>query len=139
MKLSRQEYWSELPFPSPGDLPNPGIELGSPALQAGSLPSEPPRKSSRCSVNMKRYKESIYKLCTGAQSTHLKNIYIYMYICIYIYMYINIKRNNYLYIIRSNNRNKDENILVNTGDMSDSVLNCIKMSFRELFLIRKQP
>ena len=54
-------------------------------------------------------------------------------------MYINIKRNNYLYIIRSNNRNKDENILVNTGDMSDSVLNCIKMSFRELFLIRKQP
>ena len=32
--FSRQEYWSELPFPSPGDLPNPGIEHGSPALQA---------------------------------------------------------------------------------------------------------
>ena len=42
--LSRQEYWSGLPFPSPGDLPDPGIEPGSPALQADSLPSEPPGK-----------------------------------------------------------------------------------------------
>ena len=61
MGFSRQEYWSELPFPSPWDLPNPwietmslesipspvelpdpGIELGSLALQADSLPSEPP-------------------------------------------------------------------------------------------------
>ena len=41
MKLSRQEYWSGLPFPSPGDLPNPGIKPGSPALQADALPSEP--------------------------------------------------------------------------------------------------
>ena len=44
MGVSRQEYWSGLPFPSPGDLPNPGIELGSPALQADSLPSKPLRK-----------------------------------------------------------------------------------------------
>ena len=44
MGFSRQEYWSGLPFPSPGDLPDPGIEHGSPALQAGSLLSEPPRK-----------------------------------------------------------------------------------------------
>ena len=42
MKFSRQEYWSGLPFPSPGDLPDPGIEPGSPALQADALPSEPP-------------------------------------------------------------------------------------------------
>ena len=41
MEFSRQEYWSGLPFPSPGDLPTPGIEPGSPALQADSLPSEP--------------------------------------------------------------------------------------------------
>ena len=40
MGFSRQEYWSGLPFPSPGDVPNPGIEPGSPALQADSLPSE---------------------------------------------------------------------------------------------------
>ena len=37
----RQEYWSGLPFPSPGDLPDPGIKPWSPALQAGALTSEP--------------------------------------------------------------------------------------------------
>ena len=42
MEFSRQEYWSGLPFASPGDLPNPGIEPGSPTLQANALPSEPP-------------------------------------------------------------------------------------------------
>ena len=42
--FSRQEYWSGLPFPSPGDLPNPGIEPRSPALQVESLPSGPPGK-----------------------------------------------------------------------------------------------
>ena len=42
--FSRQEYWNGLPFPSPGDLPNPGIELQSPTLQADSLLSEPPGK-----------------------------------------------------------------------------------------------
>ena len=44
MGFSRQEYWSGLPFPCPGDLLNPGVEPGSPALQADSLPSEPPGK-----------------------------------------------------------------------------------------------
>ena len=44
MGFSRQEYWSGLPFPFPGDLPNPEIEPGSPVLQADSLPSEPPGK-----------------------------------------------------------------------------------------------
>ena len=41
MGFSRQEYWSGLPFPSPGDLPDPGIKPGSPALQADALTSEP--------------------------------------------------------------------------------------------------
>ena len=40
MGFSRQEYWSGLPFPSPGDLPNPGIKPKSPALQADDLPTE---------------------------------------------------------------------------------------------------
>ena len=40
MEFSRQQYWSGLPFPSPGDLSDPGIEPGSPALQADSLPTE---------------------------------------------------------------------------------------------------
>ena len=46
MGFSRQEYWSGLPCPSPVDLPDLGIEPGSPALQADSLPSEPPGKLS---------------------------------------------------------------------------------------------
>ena len=44
MGFSRQEYWSGLPFPSPGDLPDPGIEPGSPTLEADALTSEPPGK-----------------------------------------------------------------------------------------------
>ena len=46
MGFSRQEYWSGLPFPSPRDLPDPGIEPRSPALEVDSLPSEPPGKPS---------------------------------------------------------------------------------------------
>ena len=44
MGFSRQEYWSGLPFPSIGDLPDPGIEPGSPTLQVDALTSEPPGK-----------------------------------------------------------------------------------------------
>ena len=44
MGFSMQEYWSGLSFPSPGDLPDPGIEPRSPTLQADTLPSEPPEK-----------------------------------------------------------------------------------------------
>ena len=44
MGFSKQEYWSGLPLPSPGDLPHPGIEPRSPALQTDALPSEPPGK-----------------------------------------------------------------------------------------------
>ena len=44
MGFSRQEYWSGLPFPSPGEFPDPGIKPRSPALLADALPSEPPGK-----------------------------------------------------------------------------------------------
>ena len=44
MAFSRQEYWSGLPFSSPGDLPDPGLTPRSPTLQAGAVPSEPPGK-----------------------------------------------------------------------------------------------
>ena len=47
MGFSRQECWTGLPFPSPGYLPDPGIEPGSPALQAEALPSEPPGKPNK--------------------------------------------------------------------------------------------
>ena len=44
MEFSRQEYWSGLPFPSPGHLPNPGIEAGSPSLAGTFFTAEPPGK-----------------------------------------------------------------------------------------------
>ena len=55
MGFSRQEYWSGLQFPSPGDLPNPGIEPGSPVLQTDSLPPEPPGKPQRKSEVRAKY------------------------------------------------------------------------------------
>ena len=54
MEFSRQEYWSGLPLPSPGDLPNPGVEPWCPALQADVLPSELPGKPKDQIVEIKR-------------------------------------------------------------------------------------
>ena len=48
MEFSRREYWSGLPCPPPGDLPNPEIDSRSPTLQADSLPAEPPEKLVSC-------------------------------------------------------------------------------------------
>ena len=66
MGFSRQEYWSELPFSSPGDLPNPGIKLRSPALQADTLRSEPPgnlcKIVSNSSVNLRFEFEHHFKV-----------------------------------------------------------------------------
>ena len=55
MGSSRQEYWSGLPFPSPGDLPDPGIEPRSPIMQADALTSDPPGKQ-RPKCKAKYYK-----------------------------------------------------------------------------------
>ena len=54
--FSRQEYWSDFPFPSPRDIPDPGIKPGYPTLQAGSLPSEPPGKLSEIETHTKKMK-----------------------------------------------------------------------------------
>ena len=59
MEFSRQEYWSGLPFPSPGDLPDPGIKPWSPALQADSLPSELPGRPLGLSTHIKYIFNSI--------------------------------------------------------------------------------
>ena len=63
--ISRQEYWSGLPFPSPGDLPNPGIEARSPALQADSLLSETPGK--------------LKGTCKGTFTCCLISLHLFMY------------------------------------------------------------
>ena len=63
MGFSRQEYWSGLPFPSPGDLPKPGIKPRSPALQADALTSEPPGKPGYNSIPM-AYLFYDWEMCT---------------------------------------------------------------------------
>ena len=65
MEFSRKEYWSGLPFPSSGDLPDPGIESKSPALQADPLPSEPP----------------LYLVLINSLLCHYKKNYIMSIIC----------------------------------------------------------
>ena len=57
MRFSRQGYWGGLPCPSPGDLPDPGVEPMSPSLQADSLPTEPPSQDTKSSL-----------LCSNPQS-----------------------------------------------------------------------
>ena len=62
MEFSRQEYWSELPCPSPGDLPDPGIEPGSPVLQVNSLPTEPTGKPNRLLNFVKYFSVSVERI-----------------------------------------------------------------------------
>ena len=101
MGFPRQEYWSGFPFPSPGHLPDTGIELGSSALEADSLPSEPPEKpvrilewvaisSSRGSpqprepyVRLKKKKRHIYsrKKHTKIQKTENPILTFFLKIC----------------------------------------------------------
>ena len=70
IEFSRQEYWSGLPFPSPGDLPDPGIEHGSLALQADSLPTEPwclQAEGSACPKAW-RHSESLQQAAAAAEA-----------------------------------------------------------------------
>ena len=61
MGFSRQEYWSGLPFPSPGDLPDTGIEPWSPAFQADALTSEPPGKPKNTGVGSLYHLQGIFQ------------------------------------------------------------------------------
>ena len=85
--FSRQEYWNELPFPSPGDLPDPGIEPTSPALQADSLPTELQGKL-KWSIS---FKQKFFKKYNESQYNEL-----YFYICnlhnIVPQLYFNLKK-----------------------------------------------
>ena len=94
MGFSRQECWSGLPFPSPGALPDPGIEPRSPALQAGALPSEPPGKPRPIVVNNKNLSlyvhmhakllQSCLALCNPMDCV-LIGIYVFIYLLEYCF------------------------------------------------------
>ena len=73
MEFSRQEYWSGLPFPSPGDLLNPGIEPGSPALWADTLLSEPPGNPS---LGMPNFRSSFHLFLSTKNCSELKFFFL---------------------------------------------------------------
>ena len=81
MGFSRQEYWSGLPFPSPGDLPNPGIEPGSPALETDALPSEPPGKpTENLKDTTRKPAELINEICKVAgYKINIKKSLVFLY------------------------------------------------------------
>ena len=94
MRFPRQEYWSDLTWPSPGNLPNPVIEPGSPALQADSLPSEPPKVATLENRQNKLFK-CLQILCTlltveehvsqkGLNKIHYNGIYFKITMGLYI-------------------------------------------------------
>ena len=68
MEFSRPEYWSGLPFPSPEDLPSPGIEPRSPALQVNSLPAEPQEKPKNTEVGSLSLLQQIFPSQESNQS-----------------------------------------------------------------------
>ena len=70
MGFSKQEYWSGLPCPPPGDLPNPGIRSGSPALEADALPSEPPGGEEGESKGERAVQAVINSLCAHQSLEH---------------------------------------------------------------------
>ena len=75
--FSRQEYWSKMPFPSPGDLPNPGIEPRSPTMPADSLPPELPRqpKKSLVLLNLKSEIHMSINNCDREWSVLCRSVY----------------------------------------------------------------
>ena len=84
MGFSREEYWSGLSFPCPVNLPDPGIKPRSPALQAQSLPSEPPGKPLFCLTRLQII--SLFTLFLLSDSIslfffffHLKTLFIYFF------------------------------------------------------------
>ena len=91
MGFSRQQYWSGLPFPSPGDLPNPGIKPGSPTLQAYTLPSEPPGnvKVMICQITQSKNvlpKLKIIRVKTGLQYAKIKPSLKCICVCVDVFL-----------------------------------------------------
>ena len=73
VEFSRPEYWSGYPFPCPGDLPNPGIEPRSPALQADSLPFEPQGKP------LKTVRVVDKKMLTDLEDSAMQDLFFFKY------------------------------------------------------------
>ena len=125
MEFSRQEYWSGLPFPSPGDLPHPGIEPRSHALQADALSSEPPGKPLVGFLNMLSC-ESV--VLTDTLILILPYIYINQHKSVYLRVIL-----NYLKIIQF----FSEMLTLLLFCANDVYTDCFLPSYRESTLMGK--
>ena len=86
MGFSRQEYWNGLPFPSPGNLPDPGIKPGSPAVQADSLPFVPSGKTyAHKHTHTHIHTHTHTHIFISVSIVHSLSLYIYIYIHTHIY------------------------------------------------------
>ena len=80
MGFFRQEYWSGLPFPPPGDLPDPGVETTSPALQVDSLPAEPLEKLGHGQEGKRKASSSFFHSSAGIKKNeNPRKYYLYIY------------------------------------------------------------
>ena len=82
MEFSRQDYWSGWPFPSPGELPDPGIKSGSPVLQAYSLPSVPQGKTKH-PLNCRTLKDNEDSFSENQRPAENKDFFYYYYFLLY--------------------------------------------------------
>ena len=104
------DYWSGLPCPPPGDLPNPGIKPWSPTMQVNSLPSEPPRKPKNTGMGSLSLLHGTFPTQKLNQGSPVLQVYflpvalpgkpwhIYIYVCIYIYIYMHTHTQIHTYI-----------------------------------------
>ena len=108
--FSRQEYWSGLPCPPPGDLPNPGIEPWSPSMQVDSLPSEPPGKPKSTGVGSLSLLQGIFPTQgLNWNLPHCRQIFYQLsyqespkkQISVFKYSY-QLRQNNHTHILKSN-------------------------------------
>ena len=96
MGFSRQEYWSGLPFPSPGNLPDPGIKPGSPALQADSLPFEPSGKTytnTHTHIHTHTHTHTYIYICIYSALSLSFSLSLSLSLSIYIYIHTHIYMN----------------------------------------------
>ena len=114
MEFSRHECWRGLPFPSPGDLPHPGIKPGSPTLQADSLPSEPPegRRREKKEVEMVLMHSILYKFHPAfgsVQVTFARLSFFFFFLLCFNILNISVAEKDYGYF------NVNMDFWINTG------------------------
>ena len=124
MDFSRQEYWSGFPSPPPGDLPNPGTELRSPALQANYLPSKPPGKpSEKARIEFKSYVLFLVDRTVNKNGTIVRPLEILLKVSQYLKQHLG---DNTIYENdKSNEKTKKNGNKINSNIITYFIIFCI--------------